>query len=242
MEPVLFYGNHAASSFGSIVALEWLGEPYRLVRLDLPFDAHSAIFTRVNPIQKVPTMLLADGSALSESAAILQHLAGRDPLRRLAFAPGSREQDHLNQVIAFLHSDFAGAFGPAFKAYDLRLTGERDGVAEEQLWALGRAGIVKAHADLERMLAENEWLAGSKRTIADAYFAGVGRWAPFFAEIGMPMLDPDDYPKLKRLHERLKRDPAVIFAQATEDGEQATSTAVFLGHLPLDQVPALLPR
>ncbi|MCR7705994.1 glutathione S-transferase, partial [Pseudomonas aeruginosa] len=35
MEPVLFYGVPHGCSFGSIVALEWLGRPYRLCRIEM---------------------------------------------------------------------------------------------------------------------------------------------------------------------------------------------------------------
>ena len=85
MEPILFYGDHAASSFGTIVALEWLGQPYRLHRLELPRATKTAFYARINPVQKVPALLLEDGSTLSESIAILPHLAARDPDRRSSY-------------------------------------------------------------------------------------------------------------------------------------------------------------
>jgi glutathione S-transferase len=43
MQRVLFYGVPQGSSFGSIVALEWLGQPYQLCRIEMlqqPWDAH----------------------------------------------------------------------------------------------------------------------------------------------------------------------------------------------------------
>ncbi|AKU95021.1 Glutathione S-transferase [Labilithrix luteola] len=242
MEPVLFYGNHAASSFGSIVALEWLGQPYRLSRLNLPFDAKSDSFTRINPVQKVPTLLRESGVPLSESSAILQHLAGRDPRRTLVYAPGSPEQDHLNQVLAFLHTDFWASFFPGFEAYDMELTGEKNPAMQEMLRHSGRKRVAKAHADLERMMGNNEWLAGDKRTIADAYFIGVARWAPFLAATGAKMIDPRDYPRLLRHYEKLEADPAVIFAHAIEDEKPATSAGGFLGHLSLEEVQTRIAR
>lgn len=238
MEPVLFYGNHAASSFGSIVALEWLGQPYRLVRLNLPFDAKGEAFTRINPVQKVPTLLRANGAPLSESAAILQHLADRDPQRTLSYAPGTAERDHLNQVLGFLHSDFWSAFAPGFEAFDMDLTGKQDPALQSMLRKLGRKSVAKAHADLERMMGDNEWLAGDKRTIADAYFIGIARWAPFLAQTGAEMIDPRDYPRLLRHYEKLEADPAVIFAHAIEDEQPAVSAGGFLGHLSLEDVQA----
>ena len=35
MEPILLYGFPAGTSMGLIAALEWLGEPYRLCRVDM---------------------------------------------------------------------------------------------------------------------------------------------------------------------------------------------------------------
>lgn len=240
MEPTLFYGNHAASSFGSIVALEWLGLPYNLVHLNLPFDARSEIFTAINPVQKVPALLRSSGAPLTESAAILQHLAGLDPERRLVYAPGSPEQDHLNQVLAFLHSDFWSSFLPGFEAFDMDLTGEKDDALQAMLRANGARRVAKAHADLERMMGDNEWLAGNKRTIADAYFIGIARWAPFLAATGAKMIDQRDYPKLHRHYQRLEADAAVIFAKAMEDERPATSAGGFRGHLTLEEVKARL--
>ena len=240
MEPVLFYGNHAASSFGSIVALEWLGQPYRLTRLNLPFDARGDIFTRVNPVQKVPALLTAAGTPLSESSAILHHIAARDPNRSLTFEPGSREQDHLNQVLGFLHTDFWASFLAGFEAFDMDLTGKKNPPMQALLRKIGKKHVAKAHADLERMMGDNEWLAGGKRTLADAYFMGLARWAPFLAEMGAEMVDQRDYPKLHRHYTMLKADPAVIFAHAIEEDKSATSNGAFKGHVSLEEIKARL--
>ena len=35
MEPILVYGFPAGSSMGLVAALEWLGKPYRLCRVDM---------------------------------------------------------------------------------------------------------------------------------------------------------------------------------------------------------------
>lgn len=235
MEPILFYGNHAASSMGSIVALEWAGQPYRLVRLDLPFDAQSDAFTRINPVQKVPTLLRENGTPLSESAAILRVIADRDPARSLVYTPGSAEQAHLDQVLGFLHSDFWAAFAPGFEAFDMDLKGEKNPEVQGMLRAIGQRRVAKAHADLERMMGDNDWLAGGKRTIADAYFIALARWAPFLAATGARMIDQSDYPKLYRHYQKLEADPAVVFAHAVEEDLPAVSTGAFKGRLTLEE-------
>ena len=240
MQPTLFFGNHAASSFGSIVALEWSNQSYNLVHLNLPFDARSAIFSEINPVQKVPALLRSDGKPLTESAAILHHLANRDPARSLVYTPDTPEQDHLNQVLAFLHSDFWSSFLPGFEAYDMDLTGEKDEALQTMLRANGARRVAKAHADLERMMGGNEWLAGDKRTIADAYFIGIARWAPFLASTGAEMIDQRDYPRLHAHYQRLEADPAVAFAKAMEDERPGISAGGFKGLLTLEEVRARL--
>mgnify|MGYP005983551421 CR=1 FL=1 len=105
MEPVLFYGVPHGCSFGSIVALEWLGRPYRLCRIEMPLETGERTYVRLNPARQTPTLLLEDGRALSESLAILQHLAARDLCRKLGYPQGSAEFDELNFALALLHTD-----------------------------------------------------------------------------------------------------------------------------------------
>ncbi|MFC6980781.1 hypothetical protein [Microbulbifer taiwanensis] len=52
MTPVLFYGVPSGCSFGSIVALEWLGKPYQLCRVEMPEAATSDSYRRINPWRK----------------------------------------------------------------------------------------------------------------------------------------------------------------------------------------------
>jgi len=240
MEPVLFYGNHAASSFGSIVALEWLGQPYRLCRINLPQEAQSEIYTKLNPARKVPLLLLENGTRLSESAAILQHLAWRDPGKGLTYAQGTPQYDHLNQVLAFVNTDYWSSFAPAFKAFDMDLTGEKNPPLQAMLRDFGRDEIAKAHAALEVMMGEREWLAGDRRTIADAYFAGIARWVPFLASTGAKTVDQRDYPRLHRHVQKLEADPAVVFAHAIEEEQPANSAGGFKGHVSLAELQSRL--
>lgn len=111
MEPVLFYGVPHGCSFGSIVALEWLGRPYRLCRIEMPLETGERTYVRLNPARQTPTLLLEDGRALSESLAILQHLAARDLCRKLGYPQGSAEFDELNFALALLHTECHSAWG-----------------------------------------------------------------------------------------------------------------------------------
>lgn len=227
MEPVLLYGVPEGCSFGSIVALEWLGAPYRLCRINMPGDMQTDLYTRFNPVRETPAMVLEDGSVIAESGAILQNLAVRGVARGLSFAPGTREFDHLNQRIAFLNTTFFSAFSPLWRAYEM----EENPPVQTVLRDVGRESVAKAHEHLEAMLAHSEWLAGPQRTLADAYFIGLSRWATYHR-----VATPGQYPRVQRLIERLEADPAVIFAHAIEDERPAKSAGGFKGHVTLEEL------
>lgn len=166
MEPVLFYGVPQGCSFGSIVALEWLGESYRLCRINMPEDMQGKEYARINPVRETPVLLLEDRTPLSESAAILNNLAARGIAKGLGFKQGTRGFDRLNQTLAFLNTTFFSAFSPLWKAYEM----EENPPVQEMLRKLGHEEVTKAHRHLEAMLGDRDWLAGETRTVADAYF------------------------------------------------------------------------
>ena len=227
MEPILFYGVPQGCSFGSIVALEWLGQPYRLCRINMPGDMQNDLYSRLNPRRETPVLLLENGEPLTESAAILQNIAGRDPARGLGFAQGDVRFDHLNQMIAFLNTTYFSAYNPLWKAYEM----EENPPVQAVLRNIGREAVEKAHEQLEAMVPEGSCLAGTERTIADAYLTGIARWAVYHR-----VIEPRAYPKLHRLLQKLEADPAVIFAHAIEEGSTAITTGAFRGHVSLASI------
>ncbi|EPC03065.1 glutathione S-transferase [Litchfieldella anticariensis FP35 = DSM 16096] len=233
MEPVLFYGVPQGCSFGTIVALEWLGQPYRLCRIEMLEQPWDPLFAKVNPLFQTPSLLLEDGEPLSESLAILQHLAARDLSTRLGFEQGSREFDRLNQMLAYLNTDFFSAFNPLWALYE---TQGLNGVEQALLRRLGREKVAEGCAYLNGLLADREWLLGDERSIADAYFVGIARWAEYHRLFDMPR----EYPHLARHLIKLREDPAVSFADAIERGEPATGRGHFYGHVTLEELRSRL--
>src|SRR6266478_6468213 len=74
------YGKKGSGSATTQIALEIAGAPYRVVETASwePNDAFEELL-RVNPLGQIPTLVLPDGSVLSESAAILIHLGSVHP-------------------------------------------------------------------------------------------------------------------------------------------------------------------
>ena len=70
------YGFKGSGSASVECALEMTGAPYCIVEA-ASWENNDALaeLERVNPLRQIPTLQLPDGSILTESAAILAHLA-----------------------------------------------------------------------------------------------------------------------------------------------------------------------
>lgn len=224
MSPILYYGVPSGCSLGSIVALEWSGQPYRLARVNMPEDMQTELFATINPVRETPALLTARGDYLAESMAILNHIgADAGALEAgISFRQGTPEFDELNRMLAFLNTTFFGAFSSLW----WQLEHESDDETRRVLTEYGRVRVIHAHQALERMLGDKPWLLGEQRTLADAYFIGIARWTKYHN-----VVDRRDYPNLQRLFDKLEADPAVIFAHAIEQQRPATSAGGFQGEV-----------
>ncbi|WP_454853617.1 glutathione S-transferase family protein [Rhizobium binxianense] len=218
-------------SFGSIVALEWSGIPYRLCRVEMPEIVSGDDYMRIHAVGKTPSLLLEDGGVISESMAILNHIGARAIDKGLGFAQGTEGFDRLNQMLAYLNTSFFNAFSPLRYAFEHALEPEE----KRALLAYGAAKVEKAHKVLEAMLDGREWLLGEKPGIADAYFMGIARWNDFHK-----VVDRRQFPAVHRLYERMLEEPAVRFAHAIEHQEKAKSSGGFLGEVGLAEALGLL--
>src|SRR5438034_1369932 len=88
------YGFKGSGSASVECALEMTGAPYRIVEAaSWENNAALAELERVNPLRQIPTLQLPDGGVLTESAAILAHLALAFPETGLiSNKPAERDQ------------------------------------------------------------------------------------------------------------------------------------------------------
>ena len=143
-------------------ALAEIGIPYELVRIERDQAQTDPAYLALNPTGVVPT--LVDGElVLTESAAILLHLADRFPEARLA--PQDRAQFY--RWLVFLTNSVQTAMLRVL--YPERYGG--DGVRELAAAEAGR------HFELlDRTLDGREWLVGEHRTAADLFLFMATRW------------------------------------------------------------------
>lgn len=228
MDPILIYGFPAGSSMGLIAALEWLGQPYRLCRVDMLGEMREPAYARINARHETPALVTDDGRILTETMAIGAWLEARDTQRRVSFDPQSAGADRMHQLMAYVNTGFTGAFSPLWAAMEME---EPDPTLQESLRRWGREKVLERHDKLEAMLDDTPFLVGDRPTLADGVLIGVARWLDFH-EVGKT----DRWPKLAAVRRRIEADPAVIYATAIENGESPTGSVACLGHVALAEV------
>lgn len=228
MEPILLYGFPLGSSMGLVAALEWLGKPYRLSRVDMLGEMRIPSYARLNARHETPVLITDDGRALSETMAIAAWLEARDTDRRISFDPLSPEADRMHQLMAFVNTGFTGAFTPLWVALEME---SPDPELQAVLRRFGRERVIERHDKLEAMIGETPFLLGDRPTLADGVLIGVARWLEFHE-----VAQPSRWPKLAALRERIEAEPAVKFAAALENGETPAGSGALLGQVPLAEI------
>jgi glutathione S-transferase len=156
------YGRPGSASMAPHAALAEIGIPYELVFIERDDAQARPDYLALNPLGTVPT--LVDGElVLTESAAILLHLADRHPQAQLT--PADRA-DFYRWLI--------------FLTNTLQTTLLRAGYPERY----GTAGVaeiataeLREHFDrIDRHLEARTWLVGAHRTSADLFLFMLARW------------------------------------------------------------------
>ncbi len=155
-----------------------------LVDVDLAAQAHrDAAFVARSPFSKVPALELPDGRVLTESRAIQTWLEGRFPEPNLMGRDADERasiEEADRQVELYLLFPLAMWVRHTHPGLAVLETPQLPDYAASQA-ARGR----EAAAILDRRLAEREWIAGERFTVADItafcaleFARGLVRWRP----------------------------------------------------------------
>ncbi|MEW9835230.1 glutathione S-transferase family protein [Mesorhizobium marinum] len=228
MEPILLYGHPAGSSMGLVAALEWLGQPYRLCRVDMLGEMRLPAYRRINPRVETPALITDRGDVLTETMAIAAWLEARDTERRVSFAPATRDADRMHQLMAFINTGFTGAFAPLWAAMEME---PPKPAMQAALREWGGQGVIERHDRLEEMIGETQFLIADRPSLADGVLVGVARWLDFHR-----VAEKARWPKLTALRNRLEADAAVIYASALESGDMQQGSGACRGHVELAEL------
>ena len=195
----LHWSAHCGS-FAPHAALSEAGADYELVEVDLDSEAHyTPEFLAVNPRAQVPVLTLPDGTVMTESAAMVIHIADCHPEARLLPAPATVDRARAYRWLVF----------GAVNVYE---TGCR--ISDTHHYsdeATDFDGIrARARRDLDRYwdmvgeaLGDGPFLLGSQFCAADIYLLMMSQWHPDRVSL------LERVPVLGALCDRVRSRPAI---------------------------------
>jgi glutathione S-transferase len=195
------YGHCGACSQTIHILLHELGEPFAFERVDLRTRqlADGSDFREVSERGQVPALLLADGTLLTELAAIAQYLVDRHPDRGLLPPVGSVVRYQALGWLSYVGSELHKAISPIMRPD-----------TPDDYRAVARATVEAKLGWLNEQIGGREFLAADRFTPADAYLFVVLGW------LGMIGIDGAVYPNLMAFRTALSARPSVRAALAAE--------------------------
>lgn len=190
--------DYAASGncYKARLLLALLDVPYERVPVDIfAGDTLTDAFGELNPLRETPVLELDDGTAITQSPAVLWYLA-----EETAFLPATRTgRAQVAQWLAFEQERVMGRIGGLrFRLLTGRADAQDPRMAARLTAARGTLDVLAAQ------LAGRQFLLGAEPTIADiAVFAYASR----AGDVGLPL---DGWPAVERWAERLRALPRFV--------------------------------
>ena len=156
-------------------ALELAGLPYAIETVD-PWTAGASRerLRALNPLLQVPTLLLPDGSAMTESAAMVLHVADRAPAAGLAPAADDAARPAFLRWLTFL----VASLYPTFTFGDDPSRWVGDAAARDQLRRSTDEYRQAMWQQLEAALDPAPWCLGATLSALDLYVGVMTHWRP----------------------------------------------------------------
>ncbi len=202
-----------AKSMGSMVAevlFEEIGIEYEKVSIDVEkAENRSAEFLAINPLGQIPTLVLPDGTVMTESAAMVLQITDRHPEAKLAPPAGSPEGARFQRWLLFMATTIYPAEQRLF--YADRVTTDASAVAGIE--ACARTDMDSYFAILNDALDPGPYLLGESFSAVDVYLWMFVKWHPDMTQLLA------DNPRIARLVELVEARPSVakVWAENRED-------------------------
>ena len=195
------YVVHGAAGSGSVpveATLTLLGLPYRVVE-NAPWASREAADAvgQVNRLRQVPAVILPGGELMTESAAILIHLADRHPQSRIAPAPDAPARAQFLRWMSYLPAQIYSMFWVRDEPSRLAA----DAAAEKVILERTAQRIADCWRMMNEQVAPGDYILGDALSVLDLYVAVMSRWTPrrkVFYQVA---------PKLTAVVRRVDADP-----------------------------------
>lgn len=169
----ILYGDVGSGSGPVEMALAEIGAEVELRDVPLATNAQlAAEYRKLNPMGRIPTLILPDGTVVTESAAILVALADRHPEAGL-LPPGA---DSARAVALRWMALVAGEFYPHVTRYDYPERFSADPAHAPEIAARAKEMGREVWRLIERECAPSPFVLGARFSVADIYLAALSRW------------------------------------------------------------------
>ncbi len=167
------YGTRHTSTCAVKAALAEAGAPFEEVEITTG-KKHNLTeeYRRINPRQQVPSLMLPDGSIMTEGPAILLHIADAHPEAGLAPAPGTPERAQHDRWLIFLAVNVNEA-GQRMN-YAERFTTDTDG--RQGVEEAARAYMDRHFGIFEEALGNGPYFFGDDLSMLDIYVWMLSQW------------------------------------------------------------------
>ena len=203
------YGKKGSGSATTQIALEIVGAPYRVVETASwePNDAFQELL-QVNPLGQIPTLVLPDGSVLSESAAILIYLGSVYPdSGLLPRDPSARAQAVRGMV--FIAANCYAAISVIDFPERWCADADNDDAVKDRIRAGARVRLHKHWEMFADLFPAGPYLGGEELGALDIHAAVVSKWSG--ARKHLEAHRPELYAALMRIEAHPK--VAAVFAE-----------------------------
>jgi len=204
-----FYMTPGSCSTGIHILLETLELPFEAWIINIPAGDHlRPEYLKINPRGTIPTLVLNDGTALTDFKSIALWLAQTYPRAKLLPedpALAQRATDLLDFALVQLHGE---GFTRIFTTDRYVAAGAGSEALKSDVASHGREIVSQAFGQLEKWLPEEGYAIGPQFSIADAALFYNEFWAD---KVGIKLP-----PKVEAHYKRMRARPVVRQVLAEE--------------------------
>ncbi len=198
MAALTVFGAVGSGSIPVEATLTLLGIPYELIEgVTWVDEAARKRVEAVNPMRQVPALVFPSGEIMTESAAILIHLADAHPEARLAPPVGDPRRAQYLRWMAYVSSSIYALFW--IKGDPMRIAASKADAPRVIDRVHDR--IAACWANMDKQITPGRYILGDELSVLDLYVTVVSRFGPWRTRFYRTA------PKMAEIVRRVDADP-----------------------------------